>query len=97
MRFACVFVEDVGAEYGHIAVLSPSVEGVSPGLYIVVAHVSCVISHVVHHLRGDVGREGVDIVVVINRRLSLQYVAVVEQDYIVAIFFSVVFYYGRYA
>ena len=85
VRLAGGGVDDVGTEHGIAAVGGPAVEDAAAGLHVVVAHVACHAAHEVEHVGGNVYRRGVDEVVVVCRRLSLQDVAVVDQEEVVAI------------
>ena len=51
-----------------------------PRLDVVVAHGDCVVAEVVHRRGDDVRREGVDVVVVVRRGLTLQEVTSVQQQ-----------------
>ena len=51
-----------------------------PRLDVVVAHGDCVVAEVVHRRGDDVCREGVDVVVVVRRGLTLQEVTSVQQQ-----------------
>ena len=77
---AVVAAYGVCAEHGHPALPCPPVVDVVSGLDVVVSDGDGVVAHMVEHVGAEVCGGGVDEVVVVCRGLSLQDVAVVEQD-----------------
>ena len=77
--------DDVGTQYREVAVVGPTVEHRTAHLHIVVAHVASIVAHEAQHFACQVARLLVDVVIVVGRGLSLQDIAVVEQQHVVAI------------
>ena len=81
-RFAGTLVDGIGAEPRHVELTRQTVViDLLARLYIVIAQADGIIANVVVGKGNEVRREGIDEVVVIHRRLSLQTVARVEEQY----------------
>ena len=91
-RLARGSVDDIGTQYGHVALSAPALKHFASGFHIVVAYIACIVAHEVHHSRSHVGSHRVDKVVVVHSGLPLENVAVVEQNHIVAIALPRLFY-----
>ena len=80
VRLARLVGDDVRCDEGELTLASPLVEDAMPRLDVVVAHGDCIVAEVVHRRGDDVCREGVDVVVVVRRGLTLQEVTSVQQQ-----------------
>ena len=81
-------VDDVGTEHGTFDGSDPFVVDPVPGFHIVVADRLRVIAEIVDDLCGDVRLCGVDEIGVVAHGLSLEDVAVVEEQHVLAILFT---------
>ena len=93
---SCGLVNDVGSQHGTVYVANPFVVNIMPRFHIVIAEGLCIVLHVVDDFGSDVLAVGLDIIGIVAHGLSLQDVAVVEQDDILAVFLAQVVYIGRY-
>ena len=86
VRLGCSRIGDVGTEHRARHLLNPLVVYGMPRLYIVVAHGAHVVAHIVAHRRGYVLGIGAHIIVVCNDGLTLQHVAGIHQQEVVAVY-----------
>ena len=75
----------IGTQDRETAISGPTVEDCPPGLDVVVAHVAGIVIHEVQHLRRQVGRHRIHIIIVIGRGLPLEDIPIVQQQQIVPI------------
>ena len=94
IRFSRSRVDNVCAENRKIALADPTVVDRMASLHVVVSHVTRIVAQIVHHRRRHKGCSRVEEIVVVYGRLSLQNVAVVEQQQVVTEAFALTFHVG---
>ena len=81
IKFVLALVDHVGSQHRKPAVVHPTVvDGVS-GFDVVIAQCSAEIPHIVEHASAKMCGSGVDVIVIVGRRLALQYISVVDEQY----------------
>ena len=95
VRLASLGVDDVGSQNRAVQLLDPFVVNRMTGLNIMVTERLCIILHIVDHIRSHVASLGVHIIIIVAGGLSLQNVAILQEDNIVLIRLSKVVDVGR--
>ena len=92
--FARLHINDVCTEYGELTLSNPTVIDLMTRFHIMITDGTTVILHHVHGLSHEVGRLGVDEVIVVGCGLSLQTISAICQDESVAMFLALFLHIG---
>ena len=97
IRFTVGSTNNVGTQHREIALVNPAVIHIVSGFHVVISHIAYIVTHVVHHVRTNMSRYGINVVIIIRRRLSLKNVSVIHKNQILTVVLAFLLHKSRHA